>query len=155
MLNTLKDLFAAARDPLAAHSESGSEHALQLATAVMLVEVMRADPEIDDTERKTVIAALSEKFALAPDEVARLVDLAFQASREAYDFHRFTSEINRHCDAPQRVRIIEYMWQVAYADGHLSAHENHLMRKIADLIYVSHGDYIAAKTRARQAMGGG
>lgn len=153
MLRTLKDLFDALTTPPAAASPHEREHALRLATAVLLVEVMRSDPDIDDVERDAVIAALRDKFALADDELARLVELAEATARDAHDYHRFTSCINKGFDAEQRVRIIEYMWQVAYADGHLSAHEQHLMRKIADLLYVSHSDYIGAKMRARDKAG--
>ena len=153
MLKTLKDLFDAVQAPLQETTTHQPEHALQLATAVLLIEVMRADNEIDPSERSTAIEALREKFELSADEVDRLVELAFEASHEAHDFHRFTSEINRHCDMNRRVLIIEYLWQVAYADGTLSAHENHLMRKISDLLYLSHGDYVGANRRAKAAAG--
>lgn len=152
MLKTLKDLFDAVHPDTAAHARD-DEHTLQLATAVLLVEVMRADPEISDAEKNTAIQALREKFGLEEDEVARLVELAFEASREANDYHRFTSAINRNFDAAKRLRIIEFMWQVAYADGQLSAHENHVMRKVSELLYISHGDYIGAKMRAKAASG--
>ena len=153
MLRTLKDLFDAATAPPSNASGQDPEHSLQLATAVLLVEVMRADTEFGPAEREAVISALRQKFGLAEDEVARLVELAVEASAEAYDYHRFTSQINRGFDAAQRLRIIEYMWQVAYADGHLDAHENHVMRKVADLLYISHGDFVAAKIRAKEAAG--
>ena len=71
----------------------------------------------------------------------------------ATDYFQFTSLINKQCSLEQKVRIVENMWHVAMSDGHISAHENHLMRKIADLLYVGHADYIAAKQRARQAAG--
>ncbi len=154
MLRTLKDLFDAIRPPPVAQSEPAREHTLQLATAVLLIEIMRSDPDIGAAERSAVIEALREKFALADDELARLVELAEHASRDAYDYHRFTSEINRGFDPEQKARIIEYMWQVAYADGHLSAHENHLMRKIADLLYIPQAVYIQAKMRGRQRAHG-
>mgnify|MGYP003139043251 FL=1 len=153
MLKTLKELFDNALDPgMNLPSERG-EHSLQLATAVLLVEVMRADTDLREDERDTAIAALREKFDLSDDEVARLMELAHETSENAYDYHRFTSEIVRRCDMARRVRIIEYMWQVAWADGHLSAHENHLMRKVASLLYISHADYVGAKARARSATG--
>ena len=155
MLKTLKDLFDNALNPGMNLPSTAGEHSLQLATAVLLVEVMRADHEIDEAERKTVITALSETFGLSDDEVTQLMELAYGASDAAYDFQRFTSEINRRCDISRRVRIIEYMWQVALADGKLCAHEHHLMRKIADLLYLSHGDYIAAKMRAQRAADSG
>ena len=153
MLRTLKDLF----DTFTAQAESPSpaerEHALQLATAVLLVEVMRADPAIDAAERNTVVAALRNKFALADDELARLVELAEQTAKSAYDYHRFTSSLNEHFTQAQKIQVIENMWQVAYADAHLDAHENHLISKIAGLLYVTHGEYIAAKMRAKEAAG--
>lgn len=153
MLKTLKDLFDNALSPGMNLPSRSGEHSLQLATAVLLVEVMRADTELGKAEREVAIAALREKFDLADDEVERLLELATTEAEHAYDLHRFTSEINRRCDMSRRVRIIEYMWQVALADGKLCAHENHLMRKVADLLYVGHGDYVAAKARARQVTG--
>lgn len=153
MLKTLKDLFDNALNPAMNLPSRSGEHSLQLATAVLLVEVMRADADIGEAERDIAINALREKFSLADDEIEGLLELATTTAEEAYDFHRFTSEINRRCDMSRRIRIIEYMWQVALADGTLCAHENHLMRKIADLLYVSHGDYVSAKARARNAAG--
>ncbi|MCM5679617.1 TerB family tellurite resistance protein [Schlegelella sp. S2-27] len=153
MLRTLKDLFDALKPAPPAETPAEQEHALQLATAVLLVEVMRSDPELSATEREAVMAALRRKFSLADDEIDRLVELAERAARDAYDYHAFTSRINAGYSMEQKIRIIEYMWQVAYADGHLSAHENHVMRKISDLLYIPHGAYVSAKMRAQQAGG--
>jgi len=125
-----------------------------LATAVLLVEVMRADPAIRAEERSAVMASLKMRFALGPDELARLVDLAEQAAETAYDYHRFTSSINGHFTHPQKISIIENMWQVAYADAHLDAHENSLIGKIAGSLHVTQGEYIGAKMRAKEAAGG-
>lgn len=114
---------------------------------------MRADPAIDAAERNTVVAALRNKFALADDELARLVELAEQTAKSAYDYHRFTSSLNEHFTQAQKIQVIENMWQVAYADTHLDAHENHLISKIAGLLYVTHGEYIVAKMWAKEAAG--
>ena len=78
------------------------------------------------------------------------MDLAEQEARQASGYYQFTSLINKNCNADQKVRIIENMWHVAMSDGHISAHENHLMRKIADLLYIGHADYITAKQHAQQ-----
>jgi uncharacterized tellurite resistance protein B-like protein len=69
--------------------------------------------------------------------------------KQASDYFQFTSLINRHFTQEQKQRVIELMWRVAYSDASLSAHENHLMRKVADLLHITHGDYIAAKMRAQ------
>jgi uncharacterized tellurite resistance protein B-like protein len=155
MLKTLKDLFDALRPPEAADSAQDQQHLLQLATAVLLVEVMRAEPELGAAERRAVIAALRDKFALDDDEIERLLELAEQTARTATDLFSFTSRINESFEMEQKLRMIEHMWRVAYADGTLGAHENHLMRKVADLLYIPHGAYVHAKMRAQQAAGEG
>ena len=148
MLRTLKDLFNAAIAPATTPAEQ--EHALQLATAVLLVEVMRADPGTSPQERATVLEALRGKFALAPDELDRLVELAEQKVRTASDFHQFTSVINNSFGQDMKIRIVENMWRVAYANGHIDANENHVIAKVAGLLHVTHGEYIAAKLHAKE-----
>jgi uncharacterized tellurite resistance protein B-like protein len=151
MLRTLKDLFDAFTAPPAGQSPADEAHALQLATAVLLVEVMRADPAITDAERDAVLLALRGKFSLRDDELERLLELAHETAHTAYDYQRFTSLLNERFTQEQKVRVVEAMWQVAYADDHLDAHENHVISKVAGLLHVTHGEYIAAKMRAREA----
>jgi uncharacterized tellurite resistance protein B-like protein len=153
MLRTLKDLFGALTPPTPDQHASEGEHTLQLATAVMLMEVMRADAQIGQAERLAVVDALRNSFALTDDEITRLVELAEQAARDATDWFEFTSHINAHFDVPQKVRMVEHLWRVAYADGRLTAHERHVMWRISDLLHVPHGAYINAKMRAKQAAG--
>jgi uncharacterized tellurite resistance protein B-like protein len=154
MLKTLRDLFDTLAAPLADAAPEQTEHQLQLATAVLLVEVMRADAEFSDAERRAVQGALRDKFALAPDECDRLADLAVSTASEATDYHAFTSRLNARFSMEQKLRMVEHMWRVAYADGTLTAHENHVMWRLADLLHVPHGAYINAKMRAREAPAG-
>jgi uncharacterized tellurite resistance protein B-like protein len=152
MLRALRDLFDSLAAP-ASGSPQDEEHQLQLATAVLLVEVMRAESTVRPAEREAVLAALRSKFTLTADELHRLVALAEEHSRSANDFFAFTSTINERFSHPQKVRIVEFMWQVAYADGEIAADENHLISKVAGLLHVTHGEYIAAKLHAKQAAG--
>jgi len=140
-----------ARDEAA--PRAADEHRLLLATAALLVEIMRSDVDLDDRERERVLAALRAHGDLSEAEAIELVALADEESRQANDYFQFTSLVNRHYDAQEKIRVIEMMWQVAYADGEISAHERHLMRRIADLLHVAHGDYVAAQRRAREAGG--
>jgi uncharacterized tellurite resistance protein B-like protein len=151
MLRNLKDLFDSFSAPAPPTAEE-QQHALQLATAVLLVEVMRADADIKAEEQTAVINSLQGKFALTGDELARLMELAAETAKTAYDYHRFTSSLNDHFTHPQKIRIVEHMWEVAYADAHLGANEHHLISKVAGLLYVTHGEYIAAKMRAKEAL---
>ena len=146
MLRALKDLFDAVTGPARAER---AEHSLELATAVLLVEVMRADPALGEDERVAVVDALRARFAMQPDEIDRLVELAHETSRSANDFYAFTSVINDSFTHEQKVHVVELMWRVAFADGHLDAHERHLISKVADLLHVTHGEYIAAKLHAK------
>ncbi len=153
MLNTLKDLF----DSFSSRADQASplerEHDRQLATAVLLVEVMRAEPTLQAPERSAVVHSLKSRFSLANDELARLVELALQTAKTAYDYHRFTSSINEYFSHPEKISIIESMWQVAYADAHLDANENALIGKIAGLLHVTQGEFIGAKMRAKESAG--
>lgn len=152
MLRALKDLFDAVAAPAQA-DPAAQAHQLHLATAVLLVEVLRADPAVDAAERQAVMSALRRKFALADDEIARLVELAQETARTSNDFFAFTSTINDRFTHPQKVRMVEHMWEVAFADGAIDENENHLISKVAGLLHVTHGEYIAAKLHAKQAAG--
>jgi uncharacterized tellurite resistance protein B-like protein len=150
MLRALQDLFNAVSSPSPA-DPAAQQHQLRLATAVLLVEVMRADPEIEVSERQAVVAALRDRFTLTDDELSRLVEIAQDKAQSANDFFAFTSIINDHFSHPDKVRMVEHMWEVAFADGHLDAHENHLISKVAGLLHVTHGEYIAAKLHAKDS----
>ncbi len=131
----------------------GRAQALRLAAAVLLVEVMRADANVDPAERAAVLAALRSRFALAEDQLAALLELAEAQSKRANDYFHFTSRINDNFSQPEKIALVQAMWDVAYADGLLDANENHVISKVADLLHVTHGEYIAAKMRAKEAAG--
>ena len=127
MLNKLNRFFSTLITP--PNDAQQPEHTLQLATAVLMIEVMRADAESTEAELATVTRILKQRFQLADSEVQQLSALGQLTAQQA----------------------TEYMWQVAYADRHISAHENHLMRRMTDLLHISQTDYIAAKMRAKPA----
>jgi len=155
MLKSLKDLFDSLVAPAPQASPQSAEHLLQLATAVMLVEVMRADTSFHAGEREAVLAALRDKFALSDDEAQRLAELAEATAHQATDLFSFTSRINERFEMPQKLRMVEHMWRVALADGHLSDHERHVLWRIADLLHVPQGAYVHARLRVQQAAGSG
>jgi uncharacterized tellurite resistance protein B-like protein len=150
MLKAIRDFFES--NIGVQDSPQGERHSIELATAALLVEVARIDRESTVAERAAVAHAVRDKFALAPAEAERLIDLAEAQMSQATDYFQFTSLVNRHFSQAQKLRVIELMWRVAYADDELSAHENHLMRKVAELLHIPHGDYIAAKMRARDTQ---
>jgi uncharacterized tellurite resistance protein B-like protein len=128
-------------------------HGLQLATAVLLVEVMRSDTHISDTERAATLVALRHKFALTDGEMQQLLAQAEHAASASNDYFRYTNAMNDHFTQAEKIQAVELMWQVAYADSALDANENHVISKVAGLLHVTHGEYIAAKLHAKQAAG--
>lgn len=153
MFQTLRDLFDGLLQPAPDADPQAAEHALHLATAVMLVEVMRAEPGIHSGEREAVQDALRAEFSLSANEAERLAELADATAKNATDLFPFTSRINERFEMPQKLRMVEHMWRVAYADGTLGAHERHIMWRIADLLHVPQGAYVNARMRAAQQAG--
>ncbi len=152
MFQTLKELFDSFTAPLSPQATAAERtHSVQLAAAVLLVEVVRADARMDEAERAAMVRALRERFALADDEIDRLVELAVDTAKTAYDYQRFTGNLNEHFTQPQKIALVEAMWQVAYADARLDENEMHAISKVAGLLHVTHGEYIAAKMRAKEA----
>jgi uncharacterized tellurite resistance protein B-like protein len=132
--------------------EPPRQHALplRLAAAVLLMEVMRASDGISAQEKAAAAHALAEQLAVGEPEASLLLAQAEDESRAAYDYFRFTNPVDELLPHDRKVALVEAMWKVAYADGELDGAENAVISKVSDLLHVSHGEYIAAKMRARQ-----
>ena len=118
------------------------------AAAALLVEVARADFEQDEFEEQTMAALLATTLQIAPENVALLIENAGDAVESSTSLYEFTREINDHFSYAQKCDLIESMWLVAFADGRIDKYEEHLIRRVADLIYVSHEDFIRRKHQA-------
>ncbi len=151
MLSPFKALLTQFFMPDGSTSAADDTRSLQLATAVLLVQVMRSDADTSAGERTAMVTALRHRFTLSDDELNRLLVQAEGTAKGANDYFSFTSAMNDQFTQPEKIQVVEYMWQVAYADGHLDANENHLISKIAGLLHVTHGEYISAKMHAKEA----
>ncbi len=125
----------------------GGEHALQLATAALLVEMSRADFHVSEEEDRALAALLATHFSLSPAESRQLLDLAAQEVKAAASLYQFTDLIDRHFTLEQKRAVLEMLWRVAFADGHKDKYEEYLVRKVADLIHLSHRDFIQARLK--------
>jgi uncharacterized tellurite resistance protein B-like protein len=149
MLSSLQNLLTSFFMPDGTTAAQGGGN-LQLATAVLLFDVMRSDETIGDAERTQAMNALRRRFALSEEALEQLMAQAEQTAKTANDYFSFTSLINDSFTHEQKIQVVEFMWQVAYADHTVDANENHVISKIAGLLYVSHGEYIGAKMRAKE-----
>ena len=125
--------------------------ALRMATAVLMIDVARADHVFDDSEFDSVLALVEKHFGLPPEDAAELVNDASDKAEELTSAHEFTQVLHRHLDEDEKARIVGLLWQIAYADGRLDKYEDALVRKISDLLYVSRGRVMRLKHDAELA----
>ncbi len=108
----------------------------------------RADSQVVDAEQASIGTALRECFDLEDGEIDSLLALAEADADEAVSVFEFTTVLNQHFEHAQKIRFVEHLWRVAFADGTLEKHEAHLVKKVADLLHLRHREYISAKLRA-------
>ena len=150
MIRTFRRLFESTLATAARATEAEErEHGYHVATAALLVEMMRADRAVEPGEREAVLRALAVAFDdLAPDETRELLARAEERADDATSLYEFTQVVNRQFDPEQKAHVVELLWRVAWADGALDKYEEHLVRRIADLIHVPHSVFIRMKLRA-------
>lgn len=127
---------------------SSHEQRLRLATAALLIEMTRADFSVTDAERTEVDRVLRERFGLDEDEMRGLVELAELEVRTSSSLFQFTHLIDKHFTPDEKIAIVEMLWRIAYADAAKDHHEEHLVRKVADLLHVPHAAFLQARERA-------
>jgi len=147
MLTTIKRFFESHLMPRTADTEQETEHRLQLAVAALLLEMTQMDGQVRPEQCARVQAGIREQFGLTPEETGQLLALAEAERLDATDYFQFTSLIKQHYGPGQRVQLVEHLWRVAYANNVLHHDEEYLVRKVADLLHVPHGAFIAAKHR--------
>ena len=152
MVTAIKKFFDKHVKPSPDHTEEVSEHSLQLATTALLVEMMKADTAVSDEERRAVVKTIQSQFHLNDEETNELLQVAEEKIREATGYFEFTSLINKGLSYEQKVKVIEHLWEIAFADSRLDKYEEHMVRKIAGLIYVEHKDFIEAKLRVKKKI---
>jgi uncharacterized tellurite resistance protein B-like protein len=147
MLKALRTFFDEHLAAPANETRADAERRAQIAAAVLLVEVARSDQSFSDAERATVLGSVQRKFRLSPAEARQLIQLAEAQSLAAHDIYQFTSQIDATFPLDQKLRLLEELWRAAYSDSVLNEYEEHLIRRIADLLHLSHSQFIGAKLR--------
>lgn len=142
MLKKLKDLLSITPE---LQSEEDKTNQLQQACAVLLLEVSRADDEKHASELGRIKDILQQQFNLTTAQLDELIALGEAQGKQATAMYPFTKLINEHYEYEQRVELLSWLWEIAYADGELDPYEDHLIRKLADLLYVGHSDFIKTK----------
>ncbi|MBX2807405.1 MAG: TerB family tellurite resistance protein [Cellvibrionaceae bacterium] len=149
MKKLIDKLFGAPKT--AATNTALNRQQLHLATAALLVEVATIDQNIDDRELVQLQQRLVTQCQLSAEDVSALIEDARRSSTQSASLYEFTRCINDYCSYQEKLQLMQGLWGVAYADGILDKYEEHIIRRIADLIHVSHRDFIRAKQQVRDA----
>ena len=148
MLKNLAKLLSRPRDVSA---PAFDQHGLENAVATLLYEMTRMDSEVKAVDLDAARTALADLFGLDRQGADALLDEAGHKVGRLTSYFAQVSVINRRFEMDQRIRFVEHMWRVAYADGGLDQYEDHLVRKISHLLYVPHVQGMLARQRARGA----
>lgn len=132
------------------HPQTFEETDYRLAAAALLVHVATTDNEFDANERARLHEVLEQRFEMSPEAAGDLIESAIAADREAVDLYQFTTTLNRSCDEEARKRIVEMMFQVAYADGELSEFEDNIVWRAAELMHVPSRDRVTIRRQVRE-----
>jgi len=151
----IKQLFRQVVESIALEvaSETGAtdrEAALRLATAVLLVDVARADDVFEESEFDRLLQLIESHFELTPEQAAALVNVANETAEDMVSLHEFTQILHKHLHEKEKARIVSMLWQIAYADNRLDKYEDSLVLKISDLLHVSRGRVMRLKHDAQQ-----
>tara|TARA_B100000674_G_scaffold434085_1_gene392870 strand:- start:60 stop:503 length:444 start_codon:yes stop_codon:yes gene_type:complete len=122
------------------------------ACIALLLETSMADEVLDESELMALKNTLQKDFQINENEIDELIGLAKENVEDSTSLYEFTRDINDNFDATERVKLIESMWKIAYADGNIDKYEEHIIRKVSNLIYVAHSDFIKAKLSAKEQI---
>ena len=152
MLSKISAFFERHLQPAGDASAPLSHSQKQLAVAALLIEVAMADHVFDEREMLSLQHHLKQKFAITDSQLAELIYLAKDESAQATSLHQFTSLVHQHCIPQEKFELLVSMWELALADAELNKYEEYVIRKVADLIYMSHAEFMRAKSVAKSKL---
>ncbi len=144
----LSEYFTRRKVDIPAESEPGVDAGrIQVATCALLLQMAKSDDEFSDAERDTIVGLLKENFGLSNELAAELLNLSNKELEESIDLWQFASLIRKNYSLEEKIKVIETIWRVIYADGKLDPHEDYLVHKLSKLLGLTHKQLIDAKLR--------
>ena len=150
MINKIKDLITRFNTKEETTEESSS-NLLDNACAALLVEIAFADKDFDETEKTSLKQSLIETYSVDESDIEEIIKDAEETVSESTSLYGYTRVVNDEFEYEDKLSLLKNLWKVAYADGNLDKYEEHLIRKISDLIHISHTDYINIKLEIRDS----
>ena len=150
MINKIKDLITKFGKEEEIQEESNIT-LLNNSCAALLVEIAFADKDFDETEKASLKQSLIETYAIDESDIEEIIRDAEETVSESTSLYGYTSIVNTEFQYEDKLKLLRNLWKIAYADGYLDKYEEHLLRKISDLIHISHSDYISIKLEIRES----
>jgi uncharacterized tellurite resistance protein B-like protein len=147
LMDRVADAIAATDDK----PDLDRDEAIRMATAVLMIDVARADHVFDESEFDSVLELVQSHFALPAEQAAELVIAANDKAEDLVSAYDFTKVLHEHLDHGEKARVVALLWKIAYADGRLDKYEDSLVLKISDLLHVSRGLVMRLKHDAHGA----
>ena len=147
MIDKLKNFFNKNMSAEGSEPGAANDRRLQVAASALLVEMAKVDDEFSEEENERIISLLKKEFSLTDEVAQELVEMAELELKASVDLWQFTSLINTTYSPDEKIKLIELVWRVIYADGKLDKHEDYLVKKIAHLLNLRHREMIDAKLR--------
>ncbi len=151
MIRELVDRISSAIQGSDDAGEADRSEAIRLSTAVLMVDVARADYEFDEEEFTTLLDLIQIHFGLSAEDATQLANEASEVAEDLVSVHEFTSLLHKNLSEEEKGEVVALLWRIAYADGSLDKYEDSLVLKISDLLYVSRGRVMQLKHEARQS----
>jgi uncharacterized tellurite resistance protein B-like protein len=150
MINKIKDLITKFGKEEEIQEESNLT-LLNNSCAALLVEIAFADKDFDETEKASLKQSLIETYAIDESVIEEIIRDAEDTVSESTSLYGYTSIVNTEFQYEDKLKLLRNLWKIAYADGYLDKYEEHLLRKVSDLIHISHSDYISIKLEIRES----
>ena len=147
MIDLIKKFFSAPTNTTAPAPGKDSQHSVLVATCALFLEMAEIDNEFARSECNHIIDILKKEYALDDGYAEELAKAALAERENSYDLWRFANLINQNYTNEEKIQIVELLWRLIYADGHLSDHEQYLITKLRKMLRLTHSQVIDAKLK--------
>ncbi len=148
MLDIVKKILGKRESDVSADAEKTVN--ADVALCVLLLEAAHADGECSQEEKQRLMDMLAQRSDTASMQIEELVAMSYKERDEAVDIFKFTRYMNNHFSKEEKLEVMESVWRIIHTDGFLESHEDHFAHKLANLLRLSHKEFIDCKVRARQ-----
>ncbi|TDI88931.1 MAG: TerB family tellurite resistance protein [Caldithrix sp.] len=147
MLDFINKVFGAVNKPDSTDSKRVQNHDIRIATCALFLEMAQIDGEFSEKERQSILGILKQEYELSDEVAVELTEAADKERQDSIDLWQFTNQINENYSEDEKIRVVEFLWKLVYADGKLDQHEDYLIHKLATLLEVRHDQLIDAKVK--------